>query len=173
MSNGGRSTVIVQAAIVQATPGDMDVVRALFREYAAWLGVDLGFQGFERELASLPGAYAPPAGGLWLARVAQEPAGVVALRPTGEHGIGEIKRLWLRPDRRGSGLGRGLLETAIARARDIGYRRIVLDTLPPMTAAASLYRAAGFRETAPYYDNPVPGAVYMALDLSPSLPEDR
>ncbi|MGF1611068.1 MAG: GNAT family N-acetyltransferase, partial [Kiloniellales bacterium] len=112
-----------------------------------------------------PGSYVPPRGGLWLARVEGEVAGVVALRPLAEPGVCELKRLWLRPGFRGLGLGRRLVETALAAARAAGYRLMLLDTLPQMADARRLYDALGFRETTPYYHNPVAGVVYMALDL--------
>ena len=128
----------------------------LFREYAKGLSVDLCFQDFESELRSLPGAYAPPNGLLLLADVAGELAGCVAVRPL-EAGICELKRLYLRSAYRGAGLGRGLAEAAINAARQIGYARIRLDTLPEMQAAQRLYESMGFYDIPPYYDNPIPG----------------
>ncbi len=142
---------------------DMAVVRELFLEYARWLDFDLCFQGFDEELATLPGRYAPPAGGLWLARVEGAAAGVVGLRPL-DSGICELKRLWVRPDFRGHGLGRRLSETAIAAARAAGYRALRLDTVgSQMREAWALYESLGFRETAPYYDNPHPEVLYLEL----------
>jgi len=144
---------------------DIDQARELFREYEAWLEVDLCFQNFEKELAELPGKYAPPDGRLLLALADQKVAGCVALRKIGE-GTCEIKRLFLRRQFRGQGLGRPLAEAIIREARQIGYRRMRLDTLPPkMNDAIGLYRALGFREIEPYYNNPVPGAKFMELDL--------
>lgn len=144
---------------------DMALARSLFREYARWLDVDLCFQDFEAELAGLPGKYAPPAGGMWLARVAGEPAGIVCLRPLAP-GICELKRLWLRPGYRGGGLGRRLTETAIQAARAQGYRAMRLDTIRShMAVAGALYARLGFREIAAYYDNPHPEAAYLELDL--------
>jgi len=144
---------------------EMAIVRDLFLEYQAWLGVDLCFQGFEKELATLPGAYAPPAGGLWLAWVDGAIAGVVGIRPI-KPGVAEMKRLWVRPAYRGLGLGRRLAETAVAAARDTGYRSICLDTLGHMTEARRLYRALGFQEIPAYYDNPLDDVRYLELDLT-------
>ncbi len=143
---------------------DLAAVRRLFREYQLGLGIDLCFQNFEQELATLPGAYAPPRGRLVLALSGGEPAGCVALRPLGEEDC-EMKRLYVRPACRGSALGRRLAEYVIREARAIGYRRMVLDTLPSMSAAQALYRSLGFVAVAPYTHNPVPGTLFLALDL--------
>jgi ribosomal protein S18 acetylase RimI-like enzyme len=159
-----------------AGSADVAKARALFLDYQAWLDVDLCFQGFAEELASLPGSYVPLKGGLWLARVGSgshralegEVAGVVALRPLAQDGVCELKRLWVRPGFRGLGLGRRLVETALAAARAAGHRTMLLDTLPQMTDARRLYDLLGFRETKPYYHNPVAGVVYMALALHES-----
>ena len=142
---------------------DLHEVRTLFREYQEWLGVDLCFQGFERELADLPGCYAPPAGEVFLARDGDAVAGTVAMRPVGDpaDGRSEMKRLFVRERWRGCGLGRRLAERIVAQARDSGYRSMVLDTLPKLAGARALYESMGFRETAPYYENPLPGALYM------------
>jgi GNAT superfamily N-acetyltransferase len=148
------------------SPDDIDRARLLFREYEAWLEVDLCFQNFEKELAELPGKYAPPDGRLLLAVKSGGIAGCVALRKLGE-GVCEIKRLFVRPEFRGHGLGRQLAEAIIQEAKQLGYRRMRLDTLPPkMNDAIALYRSLGFTEIESYYDNPVPGAKFMELKLS-------
>lgn len=138
------------------------MVTALFREYGASLSVDLGFQKFEEELASMPGDYAPPRGRLLLAYEGSAAIGCVALRPI-DHAICEMKRLYVRA--RGRGIGRQLAERVIAEARTIGYRFMRLDTLPSMTAAAALYAALGFREIPAYRFNPVEGTKYFELEL--------
>jgi putative acetyltransferase len=153
-----------------ATTTDLAQARALFEEYAAWLAVDLCFQGFAGELATLPGAYAPPRGMLMLAGSPGAAVGCIALRPLSAVGsapdaIAEVKRLYVRPQARGMGLGRRLVQSVIDGARAIGYRELKLDTLDRMADARSLYAGLGFRECAPYYHNPIPGAVYMALAL--------
>ena len=151
---------IVQAA----SAGDIDRVSELFREYEKSLGISLGFQGFEQELAGLPGAYAPPTGRLLLAVDAGRPAGCVALRPLGPN-TGEMKRLYVRPEFRGRRLGGLLAERVLAEARALGYARMRLDTLPSMKEAIAMYRSLGFTEIAPYYPNPVPGALFLELRL--------
>jgi len=154
-----------------ANATDIALARALFVEYAQWLAVDLCFQGFEEELATLPGAYARPRGRLLLAGEPGDAFGCIALRPVDPEGegapvaIGEVKRLYVRPAARNGGWGRRLAEALIAEARAIGYRELKLDTLEWMTEARALYGRLGFRECAPYYDNPLAGAVYMARDL--------
>ena len=139
-------------------------MRALFEEYAASLPFDLGFQEFEQELAGLPGAYAPPRGALLIAREQGAAMGCVALRPL-EHDICELKRLYVRPQTRGSGAGRALTERALDEARRIGYRQIRLDTLPGMERAQALYLKLGFRDVAPYATNPISGARFLELAL--------
>ena len=142
----------------------METVRGLFREYAAWLQVDLCFQGFEEELAGLPGGYAPPMGGLWLAHVDGALAGCAALRPL-DRGRGEMKRLWVRESFRGLRLGRRLAETVIAAGREAGYQRLCLDTLSFMDTARALYGQLGFTEIPAYYDNPLDDVRYLELPL--------
>ena len=151
--------------IVQATSAeDVERARTLFREYERSLGIDLCFQGFEQELAGLPGAYVPPAGRLLFAVDGGTLAGCVALRLLGA-GACEMKRLYLRPGFRGRGAGRALATAVIREARAIGYARMRLDTLPSMREAIALYRALVFVAIAPYTLNPVPGALFMELDL--------
>jgi ribosomal protein S18 acetylase RimI-like enzyme len=151
---------------VQASStAEINQARELFREYQAWLGVALCFQDFEKELAELPGAYAPPNGRLLLAFKNEELCGCVALRKLSD-GVCEMKRLFLRPQFHGRGLGRELAERIIEEARGLGYRSMRLDTLSEqMRSAIALYRALGFREIEPYYNNPVAGALFMELVL--------
>ena len=153
--------------LIQAqTSEEIEKARQLFKEYSAWLQIDLCFQGFEKELAELPGDYAPPDGRLMLAYDDEELAGCVALRKIDE-GICEMKRLFLRDKFRGQGLGRSLIEAIISEAKQIGYERMRLDTLPPkMGKAIALYNELGFKEIEPYYNNPVPGAMFMELSLN-------
>lgn len=150
---------------------DIELIRRLFREYAEWLNVDLSFQGFEQELASLPGVYVPPEGMLLLAHAEGTPAGCIALRKI-EQGVGEVKRMYVTPACRRQGLGRQLMQRLLEQARQVGYASLRLDTLASMTAARQLYTSFGFREIPPYYHNPLEGAVYMELHLvepSPAL----
>jgi putative acetyltransferase len=152
--------------IIQAqSPAEIEIARALFEEYAAWLDISLCFQNFDKELAGLPGAYAPPNGRLLLALENDTVAGCVALRQIAE-GICEMKRLFVRPQFRGKGLGRKLATRIIEEGGEIGYARMRLDTLPgKMDQAVALYRSLGFEEIESYYDNPVPGATFMELLL--------
>lgn len=153
--------------IASASAGDdLASAVALIRAYAASLDIDLSYQGFAAEMASMPGQYAPPSGQLLLARDGPgTPAGCVALRPLALSGTCEMKRLYVAPSARGSGLGRRLVHAVVAEAICIGYSRIVLDTLPSMTAAMSLYRDCGFRECPPYYANAAPGTRFMQRSL--------
>jgi GNAT superfamily N-acetyltransferase len=144
---------------------EIEQARELFREYSAWVETDLCFQNFEKELAELPGSYAEPDGRLLLAFHDAQLAGCIGLRKIGE-GICEMKRLFMRDAFRGKGIGRGLIRAIIREAREIGYERMRLDTLPPqMNDAIALYRSFGFKEIEPYYGNPVAGAKFMELNL--------
>lgn len=147
-----------------ANDADIPGVRELFREYVAWVGVDLSFQGFDRELAGLPGDYVPPAGVLFVAHVDNQLAGCVAAHQW-QTGVCEMKRLFVRDAFRGFGCGRALVENVIDWARKAGYRRILLDTLPVMDQAQLLYAGFGFRDVAPYRPNPIPGARFLELVL--------
>lgn len=151
-------------AVVSIPGPQLEAVRSLFVEYAGSLGFSLCFQGFDEELRTLPGAYAPPRGTLLLATAEGKPAGCAGVRPFDE-GRCEIKRLYTRPQCRGSGLGRQLTQAALAFARGAGYRQMLLDTLPQMVAAQSLYRSLGFRDCAPYYDNTPLASSCMVIDL--------
>lgn len=147
---------------------ELEEVRHVFREYAQSLGIDLCFQNFEEELASLPGEYAAPRGALFLARVDGQVAGCCALRPldaADAPNAAEMKRLYVRPAFRGTGLGRRLAEAALDAARQRGYACVLLDTLSDMEAARALYEDLGFEEIPPYYHNPIPGAHYLKADL--------
>lgn len=147
-----------------AVASDLDDVRGLLLEYAGSLPFALEFQDFEHEVAALPGDYAPPHGALFVARVAGSTCGCVGLRPL-ESETCELKRLWVRPAYRASGVGRLLTESAIERARRLGYARMRLDTVPGMERAQALYVALGFREIEPYRANPVEGALFLELVL--------
>lgn len=147
-----------------AVDSDLPEIRAMFREYANWLTVDLSFQNFEAELAGLPGDYSPPGGLLLVAEHDGLAAGCVGLRQI-EGEICEMKRLFVRAEFRGSGLGRKLVLANLKEARLLGYRFLRLDTLPQMGAAHELYRTLGFREIAPYRYNPVPGTRFLELDF--------
>ncbi|TFZ06978.1 GNAT family N-acetyltransferase [Ramlibacter henchirensis] len=151
-----------------STAHELDATRDIFREYARGLGVDLCFQGFEEELASLPGDYAAPRGALLLAKVDGAVAGCCALRPLDSSdypGAAEMKRLYVRKAFRGFGLGRQLAEAVLDVARREGYDCVLLDTLDDMEAARALYDDLGFEAIEPYYHNPIPGAHYLKVDL--------
>ncbi|HEX4562111.1 MAG TPA: GNAT family N-acetyltransferase [Gemmatimonadales bacterium] len=145
--------------------GQVESVRALFVEYAQSLGFSLCFQGFDEEIATLPGAYAPPQGRLLLATIAGVPAGCVAIRPL-EGDACELKRLFVRPAHRATGLGRALMDRILAEAPVAGYRRMRLDTVVgTMDRAIAMYRRYGFKEIQPYGKHPVPGTIDMELEL--------
>lgn len=160
------SSVVKDFSFRQAESGaEIAQARELFLEYAQSLGFSLCFQNFDKELADLPGDYAPPDGRLLLAEFEGQVAGCVALHKL-EDGICEMKRLYLRPQFRGKGLGRAIADRIIAEAREIGYQRMRLDTVEPvMKDAVAMYRRIGFREIAPYCKNPIAGALYMELQL--------
>jgi ribosomal protein S18 acetylase RimI-like enzyme len=154
----------VDVTIREAEPEDLAGVRALIEEYVRALGVDLGFQEIDAELGDLATAYAPPEGRILVAVAGAELAGCVALRPLAP-GTCEMKRLYVRRAFRGTGLGRRLAVAVIDTARELGYERMRIDTLPQMQRARELYTALGFREIEPYSFNPVPGTAFMELAL--------
>jgi putative acetyltransferase len=158
---------MTQFSVAPAGPADLANVAALFRAYAAALAVDLGPQGFEAELAELPGAYVAPSGTLLLARDQDGNAlGCIALRPLAEV-VCEVKRLYVRPEARGTGLGKALVGTALDEAARLGYRKIKLDTLEHMQAAIALYRSFGFAPIASYGTHPYEGLVCLGKKLAP------
>lgn len=180
VSDTGWRMALIHPIRVARAGHDVDLARSLFREYAAWLGVDLCFQGFEEELAALPGKYAPPLGMLLVAGPPGDAVGCAALRPLdlptpGSDSnltpvgfavpVGEVKRLYVQPRARGTGTGRALAQAIVDAARAIGYRTLCLDTLERMTEARALYESLGFTRCARYYDNPLDEAVYYSLDL--------
>jgi GNAT superfamily N-acetyltransferase len=143
---------------------ELDVVRELMRAYADSLPFDLAFQGFDRELAELPGDYAPPRGALLVARIDGRVGGCVALRPF-DGDVCEMKRLFVSPAARGRGIGRRLAEAIVDEARRLGYARMRLDTTPGMETAQTLYEQLGFREITPYRHNPIDGTRFLELEL--------
>ncbi len=155
----------VQLRII-ADPADpaLDNVRQFFRNYAGWLGVDLSFQGFAEEMTSLPGCYSPPQGRLWCAELDGKPVGCVGIRPFSD-GVCEMKRLYVEPEARGHGAGHALALAGIRAAKELGYRRILLDTMPAMRMAVKLYRELGFKEAPAYYNTPIEGTIFLSLDL--------
>ncbi len=165
MAADGASLPLNMLNIVQAQATQhLAQVRELFQEYAAALGFDLCFQDFDKELAGLPGEYAPPRGRLLLAVHDDKFVGCVALRPIDQRAC-EMKRLYVRADARGLGVGRALAAAVIDEARQIGYRVMRLDTVPWMTTAITLYESLGFRDIEPYRYNPIDGARFMELSL--------
>jgi len=149
------------------TEADLQPIRALFRAYVDWLGIDLSYQGFEEELSGLPGKYAPPKGALFLARDPDGAVlGCVGLRPFGNDGSCEMKRLYVLPEGRGRGVGAALVAIVLDAARQAGYGTMLLDTLPSMTGAIKLYEAAGFEKISAYYDTPVAETVFFRKELN-------
>ena len=159
---------MIHSIRIATSAQDIEYARELMRNYARWTEIDLCFQNFEGELAKLPGKYSAPEGGLWLAELntSVSPVGVVAVRRLTDSEC-ELKRLWVEPDAKGTGLGRELARTAIAFARDAGYAEMKLDTLKTrMPAAIALYRSLGFVDADPYTHNPEPDVLFMTLKLS-------
>jgi ribosomal protein S18 acetylase RimI-like enzyme len=146
---------------------DLNSIKTLFQAYVVGLGLDISFQNFDHELASLPGKYAPPSGALLLAKSAStgEAIGCVGLRPLQPEGTCEMKRLYVSPKGRGTGVGRALAEAVVAEAKRLGYGRMVLDTLGSMTTPLKLYRGLGFRDIEPYYHNPLGDVIFLELAL--------
>lgn len=146
---------------------ELSIAKELFRAYADWLGIDLAYQGFKEELAGLPGKYAPPDGALLLARNQQRDVlGCVALRPFALSGACEMKRLYVLPEGRGAGCGKALIEQIVKSARALGYSKMLLDTLPSMTGAISLYKRAGFEQVPAYYETPIEETIFFQLNLN-------
>ena len=167
MPDSRSATTSIALSSVRSGQALIDI-RQLFQDYQADLGIDLCFQGFEQELQSLPGDYAEPSGGLFLAQVNGQAAGCCAFRPlvNSDHlNACEMKRLFVRQGFRGHGLGRQLVDAVVTAAQQAGYTTMLLDTLSDMEAARALYQDIGFEETDPYYHNPIAGAHYLKLDL--------
>ena len=157
--------------IIKVTSGEnLAQVRELFLAYAGWIGIDLSFQNFNEELENLPGDYVAPGGCLLLTLCDKSPAGCIALRKL-EAGVCEMKRLFVALDFHGRGIGKRLTQEIIAEAKELGYTKMRLDTMPKMAAAQKLYHSLGFKEITPYRFNPEPGAVFMELDLRNFLQE--
>lgn len=155
------TSVIIRAACF---PQDSEILRDLFRQYETFLGISLCFQGFEEELQSLPGKYAPPPGGCWLAWQEDKAVGCVAIRPL-QGAIAEVKRLYVLPEYKGEGIGRKLMQHAIAQARLRHYHVLYLDTLTRLEPALQLYRSLGFEPIDPYHEGGVEGICYLGLTL--------
>jgi ribosomal protein S18 acetylase RimI-like enzyme len=167
MQSNDDAEAVLQVLTPQHT-AELDAVRELFREYAASLSVDLCFQDFDAELLQLPGDYVAPRGALFLATVHGRPAGCCALRPlesTDYSNAGEMKRLYVRPEFRGLGLGRRLAQAVLDWAQLADLACVLLDTLDDMESARALYEDLGFYAIAPYYFNPIAGAHYLKVDL--------
>lgn len=154
--------------IVANTDSDYAAASALFQEYAAWLGIDLCFQNFDEELLQLKEMYGFPKGAILLYQAEEKFAGCVAIRGKEER-IAELKRMYIKPPYQKQGIGKALLDKALATAISFGYKKIRLDTLASMAPAINLYRAAGFYEIPPYYFNPEPNALFFEKDLSEKL----
>jgi ribosomal protein S18 acetylase RimI-like enzyme len=152
--------VPAEVQYIDAGAAEVPVMRELFSEYGRSLGIDLSFQDFDQELATLPGKYAPPDGAVIIARLGAAACGCVALRRI-DQATCEMKRLYVRPDARGLGVGAELVRLIVDRAKSRGYRAMRLDTLPSMKSAIALYASFGFREIPAYTFNPIHGAVYM------------
>jgi len=159
-SSSDEFTIAPARSVIELTSA-----AALFRAYAKTLPVDLAPQGFSQELASLPGVYAPPAGELLLAKRGDHVLGCIALKPLEPPAVAEIKRLFVRPQARGKGVGKALVEAVMITAQRLGYGEIRLDTLPEMTGAIALYQAAGFAPIPPYGSHPYPGLVTLGKKL--------
>lgn len=167
--NGSRYTIAPAR-----TEADIAAVRTLFAAYGEWLGVDLTYQGFAGEIAALPDRYAPPRGELLLARDGEgEAVGCVGLRPLDADGCCEMKRLYVVPQARGHGLGRALATAIIAEATRIGYRELMLDSLPILKEATALYQRLGFRPIPPYYETPVIATLFFSRSLASAEPDAR
>lgn len=168
LSSTPQKRTMPPALTITAARGQRNLaaIRSMFQAYAGSLPVDLSYQGFADELAGLPGKYAPPHGELLLARDASGAAiGCAALRPLEPPLVCEMKRLFVKPEGRGTGCGRALAEEILSTARQLGYREIRLDTLPSMASAQNLYARLGFTPVAPYYETPVAGTVFLGKML--------
>lgn len=146
-------------------PEQIETIRTLFTEYQRWLNFSLCFQGFDQELADLPGKYAAPSGRLYIADYNNKTAGCIALRPMKVDGVCEMKRLFVREEFRGRGIGKILVEKIFTEAKEIGYHTMRLDTLQRMETARALYKKLGFSIIPAYYNNPMDEVVYMELKL--------